>query len=66
MASAPGPSRRALLRLGAGATAATGLAAKTIHQNAETCGYAGLETYTVSWQHVDSRVEYPYGSQSWW
>ncbi|MFF6793578.1 peptidoglycan-binding protein [Streptomyces filamentosus] len=27
MASAPGPSRRALLRLGAGATAATGLAA---------------------------------------
>lgn len=33
---------------------------------AETCGFSGLEAYTHSWQHCDSRVEYPYGSQSWW
>ncbi|MER8046009.1 D-Ala-D-Ala carboxypeptidase family metallohydrolase [Streptomyces sp. NPDC094032] len=46
--------------------AISGLATKSIYQKAETCGYSGLETYTVSWQHVDSRVEYPYGSQSWW
>ncbi|WP_369148503.1 D-Ala-D-Ala carboxypeptidase family metallohydrolase [Streptomyces sp. R44] len=46
--------------------AVSGLSTKTIYQKAETCGYSGLETYTVSWQHVDSRVEYPYGSQSWW
>ncbi|MER5208322.1 D-Ala-D-Ala carboxypeptidase family metallohydrolase [Streptomyces sp. NPDC002825] len=46
--------------------AISGLSTKSIYQKAETCGYSGLETYTVSWQHVDSRVEYPYGSQSWW
>ncbi|MFC9396933.1 D-Ala-D-Ala carboxypeptidase family metallohydrolase [Streptomyces sp. NPDC057027] len=46
--------------------AVSGLSTKTVYQKAETCGYSGLETYTVSWQHVDSRVEYPYGSQSWW
>ncbi|MFB7452708.1 D-Ala-D-Ala carboxypeptidase family metallohydrolase [Streptomyces sp. NPDC056194] len=46
--------------------AISGLSTKTVYQKAETCGYSGLETYTVSWQHVDSRVEYPYGSQSWW
>jgi len=34
---------------------------------AETCGFSGLEAYTHSWQHVDSRVQYPsYGSGSWW
>lgn len=34
---------------------------------AETCGFSGLEAYTNSWQHVDSRVQYPsYGSGSWW
>ncbi|GHG04029.1 D-Ala-D-Ala carboxypeptidase family metallohydrolase [Streptomyces hydrogenans] len=46
--------------------AISGLSTKSIYQNAETCGYSGLETYTVSWQHVDSRVEHAYGSQSWW
>ncbi|KQX46289.1 MULTISPECIES: D-Ala-D-Ala carboxypeptidase family metallohydrolase [unclassified Streptomyces] len=46
--------------------AISGLSTKNIYQKAETCGYSGLETYTVSWQHVDSRVEYAYGSQSWW
>ena len=35
---------------------------------AEACGFSGLERYTLSdaHQHVDSRVEYAYGSQSWW
>jgi len=34
---------------------------------AETSGFSGLEAYTHSWQHVDSRVQYPsYGSGSWW
>ncbi|WP_269809387.1 D-Ala-D-Ala carboxypeptidase family metallohydrolase [Streptomyces triticisoli] len=34
---------------------------------AETCGFSGLEAYTNSWQHVDSRVQYPsYGSGFWW
>jgi zinc D-Ala-D-Ala carboxypeptidase len=34
---------------------------------AETCGFSGLEAYTHSWQHVDSRVQYPsYGSDFWW
>jgi hypothetical protein len=28
--------------------------------------FSGLERYTQSYQHVDSRVEYPYGSQAWW
>ena len=33
---------------------------------AETCGFSGLESYEHSWQHVDSRVQYAYGAQSWW
>ncbi|MCN9242587.1 D-Ala-D-Ala carboxypeptidase family metallohydrolase [Streptomyces sp. RY43-2] len=34
---------------------------------AETCGFSGLEAYSHSWQHVDSRVQYAsYGSGSWW
>jgi peptidoglycan hydrolase-like protein with peptidoglycan-binding domain len=43
-----------------------GLATRTVYHLAETCGFSGLEAYTHSWQHVDSRVEHPYGSQSWW
>ncbi|MPY50131.1 D-Ala-D-Ala carboxypeptidase family metallohydrolase [Streptomyces acidicola] len=38
-----------------------------VYRIAETCGFSGLEAYTNSWQHVDSRVQYPsYGSGSWW
>jgi zinc D-Ala-D-Ala carboxypeptidase len=44
----------------------SGVSNKTIYQKAETSGFSGLETYTADHQHVDSRVEYPYGSQSWW
>ncbi|MFI1562864.1 D-Ala-D-Ala carboxypeptidase family metallohydrolase [Streptomyces sp. NPDC020490] len=44
----------------------SGLSTLSVYRIAETCGFSGLETYSVSWQHVDSRVEYPYGSQFWW
>ncbi|MFJ6569539.1 D-Ala-D-Ala carboxypeptidase family metallohydrolase [Streptomyces sp. NPDC091292] len=38
-----------------------------VYRIAETCGFSGLEAYTHSWQHCDSRVQYPsYGSGSWW
>ena len=46
--------------------AVSGVANKTIYQKAETSGFSGLEAYTEDHQHVDSRVEYPYGAQSWW
>ncbi len=44
----------------------SGYSTLSVYRIAETCGFSGLEAYTHSWQHVDSRVEYPYGSQSWW
>lgn len=47
-------------------TAVSGLSTLAVYRIAETCGFSGLETHTVSWQHVDSRVEHPYGSQFWW
>ncbi|MDX3762159.1 D-Ala-D-Ala carboxypeptidase family metallohydrolase [Streptomyces mirabilis] len=47
-------------------TIVAGLATRSVYRLAETCGLSGLEAYTHSWQHVDSRVEYAYGAQSWW
>ncbi|MFF4650316.1 D-Ala-D-Ala carboxypeptidase family metallohydrolase [Streptomyces sp. NPDC001380] len=47
-------------------TVVSGLSTLSVYRIAETCGFSGLETYSVSWQHVDSRIEYPYGSQFWW
>lgn len=47
-------------------TVVSGLSTYSVYRIAETCGYSGLESYSHSWQHVDSRVEYPYGSQFWW
>ncbi len=44
----------------------SGYSTCSIYKTAETSGFSGLETCTVSWQHVDSRVEYPYGAQFWW
>ncbi|SFB33739.1 Putative peptidoglycan binding domain-containing protein [Amycolatopsis marina] len=44
----------------------SGVSTRTFYVACETSGFSGLERYTVSWQHADSRVEYPYGSQSWW
>jgi len=32
---------------------------------AKTCGFSGIGRYTT-FVHVDSRIEYPYGSQFWW
>jgi hypothetical protein len=44
----------------------SGLSTLSTYRIAETCGYSGLESYQHSWQHVDSRIEHAYGSQSWW
>ncbi|MFI5589771.1 D-Ala-D-Ala carboxypeptidase family metallohydrolase [Amycolatopsis sp. NPDC051758] len=46
----------------------SGLTTRQVYVLAEACGFSGLERYTLSdaHQHVDSRVEYAYGSQSWW
>lgn len=32
---------------------------------ARTCGFSGAKAYSTH-VHIDSRVEYAYGSQSWW
>lgn len=47
-------------------TVVSGHTTLQVYKIAETCGFSGLEAYTHSWQHVDSRVQYAYGSQSWW
>ncbi|MFD7452847.1 D-Ala-D-Ala carboxypeptidase family metallohydrolase [Kitasatospora sp. NPDC059827] len=48
-------------------TAVSGLSTLDVYRIAETCGFSGLETHTVSWQHVDSRIEHSnYGSGFWW
>ncbi|WP_055534950.1 D-Ala-D-Ala carboxypeptidase family metallohydrolase [Streptomyces graminilatus] len=47
--------------------AVSGHTTKEVYRIAETCGFSGLESYSKSWQHVDSRVEHSnYGSGSWW
>ncbi|MCX5055518.1 D-Ala-D-Ala carboxypeptidase family metallohydrolase [Streptomyces sp. NBC_00201] len=47
--------------------AVSGHSTLQVYRIAETCGFSGLETHTVSWQHVDSRVEHSsYGSGFWW
>ncbi|GLZ29088.1 muramoylpentapeptide carboxypeptidase [Lentzea sp. NBRC 105346] len=40
-----------------------GVPNKTVYQKAETCGFSGLERYTVDHQHVDSRADL---GRSWW
>ena len=40
--------------------AVSGLSTLSVYRIAETCGFSGLETYTVSWQHSN------YGSGFWW
>ncbi|HEY5836822.1 peptidoglycan-binding protein [Streptomyces sp.] len=44
----------------------SGYSTKSIYQIGERSGFSGLESYSHSWQHMDSRVEYPYGAQAWW
>jgi zinc D-Ala-D-Ala carboxypeptidase len=47
--------------------AVSGLTTRQVYRIAETCGFSGLEAFTNSWQHCDSRVEHPnYGSGFWW
>jgi peptidoglycan hydrolase-like protein with peptidoglycan-binding domain len=46
--------------------AVSGVATKTLYQIGERSGFSGLEAYTNSWQHMDSRVEHAYGAQAWW
>ena len=46
--------------------AVSGLSTLSIYKIAETCGFSGLEAYTNSWQHCDSRIEHAYGAQAWW
>jgi hypothetical protein len=47
--------------------AVSGLSTRQVYRIAETCGFSGLEAFTNSWQHCDSRVEHPnYGSGAWW
>jgi hypothetical protein len=35
----------------------SGRTTRSTYRVAETCGLSGLEAYTHSWEHVDSRVE---------
>lgn len=44
----------------------SGDATITAYRFGETSGFSGLEAYTHSWQHMDSRIEHAYGAQSWW
>jgi zinc D-Ala-D-Ala carboxypeptidase len=40
-----------------------GVSNRTVYQRAETCGFSGLETFTVDHQHVDSRADM---GRAWW
>ncbi|GAA4212514.1 D-Ala-D-Ala carboxypeptidase family metallohydrolase [Actinocatenispora rupis] len=42
----------------------SGLANRVIYQHAETCGFSGLERYTIDHQHVDCQAEF--GRNWWW
>ena len=44
----------------------SGYSTLQIYRVAETCGFSGLEAYTNTWQHCDSRIEHAYGAQRWW
>ncbi len=43
----------------------SGLGISTVREKAKTCGFSGIITYG-SFNHLDSRVQYPYGAQSWY
>ncbi|MDT4976841.1 MAG: zinc D-Ala-D-Ala carboxypeptidase [Pseudonocardiales bacterium] len=63
----PGSAPNSMHTYGVAADIAiTGLSTLSIYRIAETCGFSGLEAYTNSWQHCDSRVEHAYGAQAWW
>lgn len=37
----------------------------TVRETAKTCGFSGIITYGT-FNHLDSRIEYPYGAQAWY
>ncbi|NOK57924.1 MAG: DUF882 domain-containing protein [Chloroflexi bacterium AL-W] len=43
----------------------TGQSPSQVQSYAKTCGFSGIIRYST-FVHVDSRIEYPYGSQQWW
>lgn len=43
----------------------SGLTPSQVRDIAKTCGFSGIILYST-FVHVDSRVEYPYGAQSWY
>ena len=43
----------------------SGKSVSWVRETAKTCGFSGIITYS-SFNHLDSRIEYPYGSQFWW
>ncbi|PLR86383.1 muramoyltetrapeptide carboxypeptidase [Bacillus canaveralius] len=45
--------------------AISGVSSTTVKNTAKTCGFSGIYNES-SFAHLDSRVEYPYGAQSWW
>ena len=45
--------------------AISGVSSSTVKSIAKTCGFSGIYS-EATFTHMDSRVEYPYGSQSWW
>ncbi|PLR76268.1 muramoyltetrapeptide carboxypeptidase [Bacillus sp. V3-13] len=45
--------------------AISGVSSTTVKNIAKTCGFSGIYNES-SFAHLDSRVEYPYGAQSWW
>ena len=42
-----------------------GISVYTVQSKAKTCGFSGIKRYS-SFVHMDSRIEYAYGSQFWW
>jgi zinc D-Ala-D-Ala carboxypeptidase len=63
----PGAASNSMHTYGVAADIAiAGLTTAAVYRIAESCGYSGLESWKNSWQHVDSRVEYPYEPRAWW
>jgi peptidoglycan hydrolase-like protein with peptidoglycan-binding domain len=43
----------------------SGKSVSWVRETAKTCGFSGIITYDT-FNHLDSRIEYPYGAQFWW
>ncbi len=44
----------------------SGLSTRSVYVIAERSGFSGLESFSHSWQHCDSRAEHGYASPAWW